>query len=343
MLPTVHTPRLSAAVAGDANCDGFLSAADVDAVVAAMFVPSECAGTDVNGDGHVSAADIVADVALLATPVPTPLATPTGPAPVTPTRPSDRRRVRRLAPGPEPRSRPDGERHWLSAGNAGGDGLAHGERNCDPVCDERGDGLANPLGDEWADGEQYGDPVTHDGADSDEHSDEHADRRGYGDQTIPPPTTAAATATRKRRQLSSGDGARCGDQHGNAGGHGDRAAHEHGDADAAADDGAHANKHADEHADVAADGDPESHGDRCPHRHRHGHPDAIGDAYGDADRNADAHDLRGSRAARDVPRHGGYGGVYPVPGYAGVRMQRPTPTPAYENGSGSFARPAAAS
>ena len=45
---------------GDANCDGRLDAADLAAVVHAVFVGSPCPGADVNGDGQITAADIPA-------------------------------------------------------------------------------------------------------------------------------------------------------------------------------------------------------------------------------------------------------------------------------------------
>ncbi len=60
---------------GDANCDGVVAAADVEALVSALFVAAECDGVDANGDGRNSAADLVALLQRLAAPPPT--ATPT--------------------------------------------------------------------------------------------------------------------------------------------------------------------------------------------------------------------------------------------------------------------------
>ena len=42
---------------GDANCDGEINNADVDALIGRLFAPG-CSGADVNVDGVVSAADL---------------------------------------------------------------------------------------------------------------------------------------------------------------------------------------------------------------------------------------------------------------------------------------------
>jgi len=49
---------------GDANCDGRIDSADLDAVLSRIFLPG-CAGADVDGDGRVGAADVVLVVELI--------------------------------------------------------------------------------------------------------------------------------------------------------------------------------------------------------------------------------------------------------------------------------------
>jgi hypothetical protein len=60
---------------GDGNCDGALDASDLDAIVDALYVATDCPGADANGDGAVSAADLEAVVLLLAVPTATPTVT----------------------------------------------------------------------------------------------------------------------------------------------------------------------------------------------------------------------------------------------------------------------------
>ncbi|MBI3783496.1 MAG: right-handed parallel beta-helix repeat-containing protein [Deltaproteobacteria bacterium] len=66
---------------GDANCDGILEPSDADAILEALYTPSNCSETDVNRDGRVSAADLVAIVPWLTGPAATPTPTSTGPSP----------------------------------------------------------------------------------------------------------------------------------------------------------------------------------------------------------------------------------------------------------------------
>ena len=68
--PPANTPTPTATppagAAGDANCDGVTSAADLPAVLVAFDgSPGPCAGGDVNGDGVVDADDVADVVALL--------------------------------------------------------------------------------------------------------------------------------------------------------------------------------------------------------------------------------------------------------------------------------------
>src|SRR5512143_332487 len=60
---------------GDANCDGRVDSADIEAVLGELFgTPESCAGVDVNDDGRVSAADVISLMQILATaPTPTPV------------------------------------------------------------------------------------------------------------------------------------------------------------------------------------------------------------------------------------------------------------------------------
>src|SRR5512143_2378685 len=60
---------------GDANCDGRVDSADVDAVLGDLFGTREfCPGVDVNDDGRVSAADVIALMQILsASPTATPV------------------------------------------------------------------------------------------------------------------------------------------------------------------------------------------------------------------------------------------------------------------------------
>src|SRR5512143_3151489 len=63
---------------GDANCDGRVDSADIEAVLGDLFgTGAPCAGVDVNDDGRVSAADVIALMQILS-------ASPTAP-PVTAT------------------------------------------------------------------------------------------------------------------------------------------------------------------------------------------------------------------------------------------------------------------
>src|SRR5512139_3736855 len=60
---------------GDANCDGRVDSADIEAVLGDLFGTREpCAGVDVNDDGRVSAADVIALMQILsASPTATPV------------------------------------------------------------------------------------------------------------------------------------------------------------------------------------------------------------------------------------------------------------------------------
>ena len=67
---------LSAALAhaqidGDANCDGHIDTADLDAVAFAIFEGGACPAADVNADGVVSAADLSAAVPFVVHALPT--------------------------------------------------------------------------------------------------------------------------------------------------------------------------------------------------------------------------------------------------------------------------------
>ena len=55
----------AAALHGDADCNGKITAADLPALVAALFEPNTCADADVNGDRAKSAGDVTAELPLL--------------------------------------------------------------------------------------------------------------------------------------------------------------------------------------------------------------------------------------------------------------------------------------
>jgi hypothetical protein len=73
-------------LAGDANCDGEVNEADIEAVMAVLFgPPSDCPNADVNGDGAYSAADLVGVLLAFGPPAPTTTPTPTPTITLSPT------------------------------------------------------------------------------------------------------------------------------------------------------------------------------------------------------------------------------------------------------------------
>ncbi|MBI4516091.1 MAG: hypothetical protein HY699_09790 [Deltaproteobacteria bacterium] len=64
-----------AGVSGDADCNGYLDPADLDALIESSFGTYDCPDADINGDGSVGAADVAALLQLLSHPAtPTPIA-----------------------------------------------------------------------------------------------------------------------------------------------------------------------------------------------------------------------------------------------------------------------------
>lgn len=57
---TVTEP--AAALRGDADCNGAITAADLSAAITALFEPGPCADADVNGDGAKRASDVTAEL-----------------------------------------------------------------------------------------------------------------------------------------------------------------------------------------------------------------------------------------------------------------------------------------
>lgn len=55
----------AAAVQGDADCNGEITAADLPAVITTLFESGPCADADRNGDGARSASDVTAELQLL--------------------------------------------------------------------------------------------------------------------------------------------------------------------------------------------------------------------------------------------------------------------------------------
>jgi hypothetical protein len=62
VLVCLSLARPAAAVRGDADCNGKMAAADLPAVITALFERGPCADADVNGDGIKSASDVTAEL-----------------------------------------------------------------------------------------------------------------------------------------------------------------------------------------------------------------------------------------------------------------------------------------
>jgi hypothetical protein len=111
VAPTPTPTRTPTPAAGDADCNGRIDTADLDAAAAAVFEGTTCAGADANGDGLFTAADLTTIAALLPDPAPTPTstvaktATATPQPPGTPTATSTRTQTQIMTPGvPSPTS-----------------------------------------------------------------------------------------------------------------------------------------------------------------------------------------------------------------------------------------------